>query len=614
MFGYRIGSDRQNVKKFGAERDVKNLIKGIGRLLAALALAAAVTGCGMREVSASGKGLRKVARVLEDNQEQGGASLGSVPYFRDDAGTNTQTVDGYLYGYWNNRLCRYDLDTLEETVLYEAASPQHGDFCIWGNYVYFMEVPNVTFLGRTYGYLYRVLCDGSGEAVCLTSVAMPEHYYNNYILDTYEDVLYLVGQVDDEENQYFRLERNGGIVPVPEEETLYGKMLQGYSSWRAMGQVITLPYTMRNYGCFFCQDDDHKTSIRMNPESSEIEVINIPDEYYRSSTITHNAVFVRGSQGVWYRISLDHLSRREKIEEVHGYMVAFWNEEGICSLGTHKNRASLFFIDQAGEVNTLQEDFDRDDDSEVNYFDGNYYYYVVTVDGTKEVRRLGLRAGDEPERVADYRKRSDGGLATGETCLYSWKDEDGSINIEYSVYKIHFTEDADAFRKINAFLDRLYDVELDFIEEQKEFFRGKEREYDLQDRPQYAYRWDVASVNYMDEDYVSICMEWEENGSRYGAHGMDGRVYYVFDRHTGERVRIADRIAQSPEEICAAIAPYVEATATWGTDEEGWEAVILEDGRFYLSEEGIGIHFDAYEINCYGAGNQEVIVPYEIFE
>lgn len=139
MFGYRIGSDRQNVKKFGAERDVKNLIKGIGRLLAALALAAAVTGCGVREVSASRKGLRKVARVLEDNREQGGASLGSVPYFRDDAGTNTQTVGGYLYGYWNNRLCRYDLDTMEETVLYEAASPQHGDFCIWGNYVYSRE-------------------------------------------------------------------------------------------------------------------------------------------------------------------------------------------------------------------------------------------------------------------------------------------------------------------------------------------------------------------------------------------------------------------------------------------------------------------------------------------
>lgn len=33
----------------------------------------------------------------------------------------------------------------------------------------------------------------------------------------------------------------------------------------------------------------------------------------------------------------------------------------------------------------------------------------------------------------------------------------------------------------------------------------------------------------------------------------------------------------SPGEICGIIAPYVEAVATWGTGEEGWEAVILED-------------------------------------
>ena len=103
--------------------------------------------------------------------------MGSVPYFKDDAGQNTQTVDGYLYGYWSNRLCRYDLETLEETVLYEAASPQNGDFCIWGDYIYFMEVPNVNAVEKLYGYLYRVKCDGSEEAVLLIGVAMPAQSY-----------------------------------------------------------------------------------------------------------------------------------------------------------------------------------------------------------------------------------------------------------------------------------------------------------------------------------------------------------------------------------------------------------------------------------------------------
>ena len=68
------------------------------------------------------------------------------------------------------------------------------------------------------------------------------------------------------------------------------------------------------------------------------------------------------------------------------------------------------------------------------------------------------------------------------------------------------------------------------------------------------------------------------------------------------------------ESCCAIIAPYVEAKAEWGTDEEGWEEIILEEGRFYLTPEGIGIHFDTYELTCYASGGLEVVVPYELFE
>lgn len=55
------------------------------------------------------------------------------------------------------------------------------------------------------------------------------------------------------------------------------------------------------------------------------------------------------------------------------------------------------------------------------------------------------------------------------------------------------------------------------------------------------------------------------------------------------------------EEICEIMAPYVEAAAEWGTDDEGWESILLEENCFFLSEEGIGLHFDAYEIGR-GAG------------
>ena len=49
-------------------------------------------------------------------------------------------------------------------------------------------------------------------------------------------------------------------------------------------------------------------------------------------------------------------------------------------------------------------------------------------------------------------------------------------------------------------------------------------------------------------------------------------------------------------------------------DEQG-EGVILEQDRFFLSEEGIGIHFDAYELECHPPEVVwDIVVPYSAFE
>lgn len=617
----------------------KNFVKSAIGLLVTIVLAAVVIDYGIREVSVTGTGSWQGRALAEQGsisaeslhpsmepegeeiqEEQRGSSMGSVPYFRDDAGKNTQLVDGWIYGYWNNRLCRYDPETLEETVLYETVSSQHGDFCIREGYVYFMVIPNVTFVDKTIGYLYRVPCDGSEEAVCLTDIVMPgqkecSKYYEHYTLDIYDDILYLVGWQNDEENQYFRLNQDGSVTPVPEEETLYGKMPPGYSSWRAVGQIITMPYAMRNYGYIFCRDDDSKISIRMDIDSLETEVINIQDEFYRNVAVTNNAVYVAGYQGVWYKISLDDISHVEELENVSGYLAAFWNEEGIYPLRYDMDWSKLSFIDQSNKVDPQPLIFERDWASEIDFFDGKYYYYIVTPYRTSEVRRRELGEQDEPERVTDFCRYPGEGISAGETCQYCWKDEYGYINIDYTIHKVYFMDETEAFRKINTFLDDLYQDEISYIEDQKELFMENDHEseyYEL--HADYAYRTDTASVNYADEDYVGICVVWEENGSRFGVHGMDGKVYYVFDRHTGEQVHITNFLNRSPEEICAIAAPYVEVVAMHKPREEDWEKIILEEGRFYLSEEGIGIHFDAYEIDCYAAGNQEVIVPYSAFD
>lgn len=574
--------------------------------------------------------------------DRAASAMGSVPYFRDDAGKNTQTVDGWLYGYWNNRLCRYDPETLEETVLYEAASPQRGDFCIWGDYVYFMEVPGVSALGKRQGNLYRVRCDGSGEAVLLTSVDMPgqsvtdgrvDNYFRYYYLDTYEDILYLIQQYDDEENLYFHLDRDGGITPAGEDETLYGRLPEGdFSRWdnHSYGQApfMTLPYAMRNYGYVFMEVGTGRP-VRIDLESRQVENINIPKDY-AVREVTNDAVIVSKTDTtsaghvnhVWCRVSLDDT---EKIQEIGVYpadscIVTDWGRSGVSYAAIFEDgHGRLRFMDWEGKDTAQPYGLYVRQTSPVAYFDGNYFYYVSERQGNNMVRRMPLTGDEETkaEDVALYSVNPGWEITDRECTNYEWTDTHTGAKVDYSMTRILFKEDKGALGKINDFLEELYARDMAVMEE----YREAVKENSESDHPDILEEWggdyvelsDSYQVVWLDEDYVGIALYWYQYW-KGAAHGQHGTIYYTFDRHTGNRVSVTDVTGKTPEEVCGIIAPYVEVIAMWGTDEEGWEAGLLEEERFFLSEEGIGIHFDPYEINGYAQGEQEIIVPYGAFD
>lgn len=584
-------------------------------LLTAAALAVVTMGGAAGEVNAA-----EAATDIEREEP----AMGSVPYFRDDAGRNIQTAGGYLYSYWGRRLCRYDPETLEETVLYEAASPQHGDFCIWGDYIYFMVIPNVTTVGSIRGYLYRVKCDGSEEAVCLTSVKMQqEHgaqYYEYYKLDTYDDVLYLIRQYEEEDALYFRLNRDGSIARISESETLYGKLPEGYSAkWSyKYSTLITLPYAMRNYGYVFARDA-YDRLVRIDPDSWQVESLDALKDY-AVCTVTNDAVIL-SKDAVWYRASLDDIHEIVEIGEVpysyyHGNYnhYAAWDRDGLYFLSTEEDTASLLFMNWEGEQTVLQKDFMRYQYSQVDYFGEDDYYYVAEVKGEEVVKRLGLTGEEAPEQVAVYRSDPSWGITTRESCDYNWKDDYTGARVDCDITKVRFKDDTGAFGRINDFLDGLYAQDMESMERYKE---AVNEDFDWEEAEKWGAEYveysDTYKVCYLDEDYVGIAANWYEywNGA---IHGMHGTIYYMFDRHTGKRVFITDVVDNSAEEICEIMAPYVETAAYWGTDDEGWETAILDEGRFFLSEEGIGLHFDVYEIDCYAAGDREIIVPYRAFD
>lgn len=589
--------------------------------LLAAGIAAGMISTGVTAVSAA----EEVYVCGGLSQGNTGMIFGSVPYFIDDAGQNTQMADGYLYGYWNNRLCRYDPVTLEETVLYEAASSQRGDFCIWNEYVYFMVVPNVSSVGKIHGWLYRVKCDGSEEAVCLTSVQMPGQEYSDffsyYTLDTYGDILYLIREGKDEDNRYFHLNQDGSIGRASRDETLYGQLPQGYAEWaykgRPFGRSVTLPYAMRNYGYIFAEDENGKL-VRIDPDSQAIEDIHLPESCYAYNIVlAHDAVLICDAEYVWYRISLDNLEETEKIGQASERMTpAFLSEDGIYLVSWNSDDwTSLYFLDWSGEEAAYRYSFTRNCNSEVELFDGTYYYYTAPADGDEIVRRLEPAGDEAAEKVAVYYQNPYRSITARERIDYSWTDEYTGAYVEYSITEVYFTEETEAFEKINSFLkNNLYSFWLASVENVKEVLKADfDRDFYEECGPDYQELSDTANVCYIDENYVGIRMDWY-NYERGAAHGMYGSDYYMFDRHTGEKIGITDVVNNSPEEVCEIIAPYVEAVAYGGTDKEMWEAMLLEEDRFFLSEEGIGIHFDVYEIDSYAAGDKEIIVPYSAFE
>lgn len=141
-----------------------------------------------------------------------------------------RSEDGCFYGYWGGVLARYDEDTLEREVLYEAGSEQHGDlFCLYGDYVYFLEVPHISPFGKKI-LLYRVKKDGTDLTLLDENVdAAGEFFdggYPSYLgMDIYEDILYLESE---KTVTCYQLDAAGGAEQVDIADTLYGMLPDGY--------------------------------------------------------------------------------------------------------------------------------------------------------------------------------------------------------------------------------------------------------------------------------------------------------------------------------------------------------------------------------------------------
>ena len=90
----------------------------------------------------------------------------------------------------------------------------------------------------------------------------------------------------------------------------------------------------------------------------------------------------------------------------------------------------------------------------------------------------------------------------------------------------------------------------------------------------------VASIEYVDENYLCLSMN-SDNFVTGGVHGSYWSDYYVYDRHTGQRLFLKDFVNDSTEEIKEIVKAHMLAVAPYSKGEQSEDA--LEQNRFFLT-------------------------------
>lgn len=557
--------------------------------------------------------------------------FGEVPYFPHSKGKLLKQADGYLYGYWEGSLCRYDAETLEKTVLFQTTSKQSGDFFIQGDDIYFLEKPLCSSLDGKDCTLYRVKCDGTEQTVLAEDIPNTEYDDGSYEIDIYDDILYLLNTNG---NRYYHIHKDGSVTEALEEETLYGKLPEGYTPASydvSYDHIESLPYYMRNYGYLFVKNSQGEL-MKLSAEGDREETLGLPANVRNASVMVTNAALVYtcyGDDDTWYIKSLKQGSKAQPwIKMDPFYDVFAWDETGIYFADSKESGIDVFKADYEGNITMELLDIPKSDDSPVlsSYImnllavQDTYLYYNADQEEDGCIMRRDLKGEASPQLVDVYYENEAARISYKETAKNVMEISE-NVLFKSSLTKVFLYENTEGERNINEYLKQVYEKEEKAMEEEVESARQEEEmdpvpwaeaDSDWETEQVYeSYLYVEAVIDYVDDRYIGVTCGHQEywHGA---AHGMYWSEDYVFDRITGKRVAITDVVENTKEEICSIVSKYVERQASW-SDYLGPDS-ILEPKRFFLTKEGIGIHYDVYELGSYAEGAKNFVIPYEEFQ
>ncbi|MDR0450933.1 MAG: DUF3298 and DUF4163 domain-containing protein [Treponema sp.] len=204
-------------------------------------------------------------------------------------------------------------------------------------------------------------------------------------------------------------------------------------------------------------------------------------------------------------------------------------------------------------------------------------------------------------------------------------DEAPSLHVTLSLVGVS-AEPGGKEESLDALLRDIFYRGMDLQDYAEEQIRLKTREYrdirkEIRNQPDRILS---GTLNwYYDEDFrvemnsprfLVISRSWADYTG--GAHGNYGKNYFVFNRETARRVLLSDIIGEEfRQDLAEKINGELRKSRELGGDDSLRQSGFFVNQaepteNFFLSPEGIGFHWDPYEIGPYSMGFVEVVVPY----
>lgn len=625
--------------------------------------ACALTGCGDGRGDSVSENIELSTGKINDTD----SVFPKAEPFIDDTGKPMQRHGDYLYSYYDGRLMRTHKEDGETSLLYQTSPNSRLRFCFYEDLIYFVERTGYDSPDNADTALYRMEKDGSGLTLLQDHIvnAAPlrfityfgEGKYNidEYDIDIYDDIIYLLNYTyhsqDGEPfsksaNVYFKLEKDGSVNRIAEEDTLYGRLPEGFSAVRntdspTQSDFPSLPYFMRNYGYLFVKDDSDML-WRIDPVNGFQENLSVvvTDSFTDYAFSGDTILFYSCSGGglLLFRLSdraiiplyyyaLDHTIQSCVFTAEQGFYYCYnYHYDSLFPDETNSHFTVTNILPDGSDTSLLYYTLPEENQSDlaaIRYDScpfGNCFYYFKAEEAQHSLMRLSLTTSDESseskttaDTVCSWSVYSASTPAVIITEEKDEKIEPGNFcSISRSVKKLSLEEKTAADKLINRFLNKeaYEDFEAymeDMIQNEKIRLAENPDYYKQYDEP-YSIDFSLTTTcEYMDDDTISFCCAYYEYFSDM-VHSSHWCHYYTFDRHTGERLSFEDFI-EDTDLILTVAAPYVENKADWSFSPES----ILEPDRFSLSADGYTVHFSPYEIGPYASGHITVTIPYSAF-